>query len=596
MEKGSIPRPEFPRPDFERKAWLNLNGEWRFAFDDADEGLPGRWYGRSLPSASGADRIVVPFCYQSELSGLGIDETHEIVWYSRHFELPSSFAGKRTLLKFGAVDWKASVWVNGDLAATHEGGYSPFSIDVTRFLRAGENELVVRVEDRDDPCQPRGKQSWRGERFGCWYTPTTGIWQTVWLEAVGEIAIERFRAVPEVGLRSVRIEASLDGFRPGLELRAAVYFKGALVRSASASVSDRKPSLSLELGGPDELDSDYIWRPGNPSLFDLELRLVEARLVETDGGELDSVKGYFALRAIEARDGRILLNGVPLTQKLVLDQGYWRESLLTAPSDEAIKRDIELAMSFGFNGARKHQKIEDPRYYYWADRLGFLVWGELPSAYGFTPESMRFLSSTFLDFIDRDYNHPSIVAWVPLNESWGVSRILLDKREQSFSRALYDLAKAYDGTRLVSSNDGWEQAETDICAIHDYEASGSAFSAKIADWKAYLAGVSDWKLIYAEGWAYRGEPVILTEYGGIAFAGGKQGEWGYRGAVEGEAAFIERFRSMSRAVLDSGRFSGLCYTQLTDVQQEINGLCTPDRKPKIAPAAIAAVLGGDGAA
>lgn len=595
MEKSNIPRPEFPRPDFERETWLNLNGEWRFAFDDGNEGLTGLWYEKALPRSPKADHIVVPFCYQSEQSGLGIDEVHEVVWYSRAFELPSSFAGKRSLLKFGAVDWKASVWVNGSLAATHEGGYSPFSIDVTRFLRPESNELVVRVEDRDDPRQPRGKQSWRGERFGCWYTPTTGIWQTVWLEAVGQVALERFRTVTDVSRMSATIEGELDGFLPGLELRADVSFMGKAIRSVSCSVSDRSPRLTIDICRQDELDPDYLWMPGHPSLFDVELTLSKSARDGDDARELDRVRGYFGMRSIEARDGRILLNGVPFTQKLILDQGYWQESLLTPPSDEAIKRDIELAMAFGFNGARKHQKVEDPRYYYWADKLGFLVWGELPSAYGFSPESMRSLSSTFLDFIDRDYSHPSIVAWVPLNESWGVSRILSDKREQSFSRALYALAKAYDGTRLVSSNDGWEQVETDICAIHDYEASGSSFSSKIADWKAYLAGKSDWRLLYAEGCAYRGEPAMLTEYGGIAFSGGKQGEWGYRGAVKDEAEFIERFCSMSRAVLDSGRFSGLCYTQLTDVQQEINGLCTPDRKPKVDPAAIKAALGDDSA-
>jgi beta-galactosidase/beta-glucuronidase len=582
--EAAVPRPEFPRPDFEREIWMNLNGSWDFCFDDADEGLKARWYAESLKGKATARSIVVPFCYQCAASGIGLDEVHEIVWYSRAFATPPSFQGHRTLLKFGAVDYAAAVWVNGELAAAHEGGYTPFSADVTRLLREGENLLVVRAEDRQDPCQPRGKQSWRGERFGCWYTPTTGIWQTVWIEAAGEVAIEGYRCVSDIEGKRVRVEAELDGFRPGMELRASVSFQGKPFRSYSASVGDRSPKLTLDLGWPDELGSDYLWRPGSPTLFDLRLSLSEGP------AELDSVKGYFGMRKIEARGSAILLNGLPFIQKLVLDQGYWEESLLTPPSDEAIRKDIELAMAFGFNGARKHQKVEDPRFYYWADRLGFLVWGELPSNYGFSNAGMKALGSDFLSFIGRDYNHPSIVAWVPLNESWGVAAILSDPREQAFSLALYSMAKAYDGSRLVSTNDGWEQTETDICAIHDYEASGERFKGKIADWPGYLAAWSDWKLIYASGFAYRGEPAMLTEYGGIAFAGGGAGEWGYHGAVEGEAEFLERFRDMTRAVLDSRRFAGLCYTQLTDVQQEINGLCGADRKPKVDPGRIKALL------
>lgn len=585
---AGLARPEFPRPDLERADWSNLNGSWDFAFDDADAGLRERWYasgeqGKGFPKGRS---ITVPFCYQCEASGIGSSEVHEIVWYSRSFSLPASFAGRRVLLKFGAVDYAASVWVNGELAATHEGGYTPFGADVTRFLREGENGLVVRAEDRDDPTQPRGKQSWRGERFGCWYAPTTGIWQTVWLEAVGAVAIERFRAVPDIVRKSVRVEAQLDGCRPGMELRAKVSFKGKAYRAYSATVNDRSPKLTLDLGWPDELDSEFLWSPAKPNLFDLELTLVS-------GAEsLDEVRGYFGMRKVESKGGLVLVNHVPFVQKLVLDQGYWKESLLTPPDDASIKRDIELAMSFGFNGARKHQKIEDPRYYYWADRLGFLVWGELPSNYGFSDDGMRALCSDFLAFIERDYNHPSIVAWVPLNESWGVAAILSDRRQQEFSRALYAMAQAYDGTRLVSSNDGWEQTETDICAIHDYEASGARFKEKISDWEAYLAGKSDWKLIYAKGYAYRGEPVMLTEYGGIAFAGGAPGEWGYHGAAKSEAEFLERLRGMTRAVLDSGKFSGLCYTQLTDVQQEVNGLCGADRKPKVEPAKVKAIFDG----
>jgi beta-galactosidase/beta-glucuronidase len=584
--KPAIPRPEFPRPDMERRLWMSLNGEWDFAFDDSDSGLAARWYASGLPEPR---KILVPFCYQSEASGIGLAEPHEVVWYSRSLEPPPSFRGRRTLLKFGAVDYSASVWVNGELAATHEGGHTPFYADVTRLLVEGTNAVVVRAEDREDPVQPRGKQSWRkGEHFGCWYLPTTGIWQSVWIESVGAVSVERFRVATDSARKSARVEAELDGFLPGMELRAEASFKGRSRASVSAAIGDRSPKLTIDFPWLDELDGDFQWKPGSPNLFDLELSLV--RPAGEGLEELDRVEGYFGFRTVEAAGADVLLNGVPFVQKLVLDQGYWEESLLTPPSDEAIRRDIELAMSFGFNGARKHQKIEDPRYYYWADRLGFVVWGEMPSNYGFAPRGVKALASELLDFIERDYNHPSIIAWVPLNESWGVADILADEREQRFSLALYNLAKSADGTRLVSSNDGWEQTVSDLCAIHDYEASGERFARKIADWPRYLATKSDWRLLYAKGYDYRGEPVLLTEYGGIAFAGGRSGEWGYHEAVADEREFLERFGSMTRAVLDSGRFAGLCYTQLTDVQQEVNGLCGPDRSPKVDPAAVRAIL------
>jgi len=440
------------------------------------------------------------------------------------------------------------------------------------------------VLDRNDPAQPRGKQSWRGERFGCWYTATTGIWQTVWLEAIGSVAIAYFRACPDLDRKAVRLEVELDGLEEGLELRAATSLGGKPHKTVTVSVADRSPVLTVDLAWPDELDDSCVWSPERPNLFDLELSLLK------QGAEIDRVKGYFGMRKIEVKNGLILLNNVPYFQKLVLDQGYWPQSLLTPPSDEALAEDIRLAKSFGFNGARKHQKIEDPRYYYWADRLGFLVWGEMPSSYSFTPQGIARITAEWQEFIRRDFNHPCIVTWVPINESWGVWNIRTDKRMQAFSRALYCLTKALDGGRLVSSNDGWEQVESDICAIHDYEASGESFRRKVADRKRYLDTYSDWRMLYAEGSSWSGEPLVLTEWGGIAFKGGLAGQWGYRESVEGEEQFVARFASMAKAVAEGGLFAGACYTQLTDVQQEINGLLTPERKPKVDPARIKAVI------
>jgi beta-galactosidase/beta-glucuronidase len=577
---NTLPRPEHPRPDFLRRDWQSLNGHWEFAFDDENQGLVQGWDGglKTLPLS-----INVPFAYQAPLSGIGSEEVHEIVWYRRAVEIPTQFAGKRTLLHFGAVDWEADVWVNGRHAAKHLGGYTPFSADITPFLVSGKATIVVRVNDPQDSGQPRGKQSWRGERFGCWYTANTGIWQSVWIEAVGAAALTSLQIDSDAGRRQATFEVSTDR-RGNFDLEAAVSFGGKPFRTVRATLTERHPRLTVDLDWPDELDLNYLWRPGNPKLFDVILTL------RKDNIEVDRVETYFGVRQIQSHAGQVLLNNIPLVQNLILDQGYWPDGLLTPPSDEAIRKDIEMAMAFGFNGARKHQKFEDPRYYYWADKLGFLVWGEMPSAYGFRSQSVAQTTAQWQEFIARDRNHPSIIAWAPINESWGVYNILNDKKMQDYSRTLYTLTKALDDTRLVSTNDGWEQVETDLCAIHDYEASGEVFARKAAQKEQMLATTIDWKSVYAIGSAYRGEPIMLTEWGGIAFSGGKAGEWGYNGTVETEKQFLDRFGSMIRAIRGAGYFVGHCYTQLTDVQQEINGLMTPDRKPKVDPAKVKALL------
>jgi beta-galactosidase/beta-glucuronidase len=543
--------------------------------------LAERWY---TPETPFDRKILVPFCYQSQASGIGLDEVYETVWYRRRVKVPAGWKG-RTLLKFGAVDYRADVWVGGQHVAFHEGGYTPFEVDITPHLGSDGFWLVVRASDPDDAGFPRGKQSWRdGKRFGCWYTPCTGIWQTVWMESVGASAVRSLQTDTDVDRRLVDIGISVDGPLAGLELRAEVSFQGKRVRTVEVPVAGSRTRVLVDLTWKDDLDLVYLWSPEHPHLFDLEVVLLK------EGSEIDRVRSYFGMRKIEVVRGSILLNGVPLVQKLVLDQGYWTDTLLTPPSEEALIRDIELTKAFGFNGARKHQKIEDPRYYYHADRLGLLVWGELPSSYRFDESAMTRTFRDWQEFLARDRGHPSIITWVPLNESWGVSNILSDPRMQDFCRALYRLTKALDPTRLVSSNDGWEQVESDICAIHDYGASGEKFTEKTRDLERYLSTKSDWRLLYARGAAHAGEPLLMTEYGGIAFSSKKMGEWGYQGTVDTEAEFLERFSSMTSAVLSNSLFQGICYTQLTDVQQEVNGLLTPDRRAKVSPDAVRRIL------
>ena len=582
MNAASIPRPEHPRPDFKRETFLNLNGVWQFAYDDSNEGLSHGWMnpGTTLPM-----EITVPFCYQSKMSGIGpTDEIHPILWYRRSFEIPDNMKGKRILLRFGAVDFLCQVYVNGQMAGTHKGGYTPFTLDITHLLKDGENDLCLRVEDDPDCTQPRGKQYWNTGLMGCWYTPVSGIWQTVYLESVGEYGLRQIHITPDIDKHMFTAEIALDK-QPvhEMELELRVTFEGKPHRTVRITTEDRVTRVNVDMIRRGDLNPVRHWAPNHPWLYDLEV------VVYNEGIVTDRVQTYFGMRKIEMHDGEIYLNNCPLYQRLILDQGYWPDSLITPPSEEAIKLDIQYTLDFGYNGARKHQKLEDPLYYYWADKMGLLVWGEVPSAYDYTDETITNLSETLLGFIDRDFNHPSIICWVPLNESWGVPAIYADKRQQAASRMLYHMTKAADNTRLCSCNDGWEQVETDICALHDYADTKESIEDHFADRREVETHACDWRHCYANSAKPTGEEAFMvTEYGGIAFQNiGIQGQmggmetWGYHDKVTDEDAFFARFKGVTDGVREIPYCQGYCYTQLTDVMQEINGLLSPDRKPKV---------------
>lgn len=567
-----IPRPEYPRPDFEREEWLNLNGEWEFEFDDDEVGEKEEWY----RDKSFSRKILVPFCYQSEKSGIHDTSLREVFWYRRSFDIPESFKGKRIFLHFGAVDYYAKVWINGTYMGSHKGGYVPFKFDITSTVKEKGNSIVVRVEDRYDTVQPRGKQFWKQKPDRCWYTASSGIWQTVWLETAGDISIERIRITPDIDRRCATAEIHLDTVPKDAKIKLRLSYHGETVGNFEFDVYHRITTYTIDIKEVDDIDEWHHWTPWEPNLYDVEVILL------TGAAKQDKVKTYFGMRKISVKGDMILLNNRPLYQKLILDQGYWPESLLTPPSDEAIKYDIEMTKKMGYNGARKHQKIEDPRYYYWADKLGLLVWGEMPSAYNFNAEEIENVTKEYTEFINRDYNHPCIIVWVPLNESWGVRNILTDKKQQDFGRMLYYLTKALDSMRLVSTNDGWEQVKSDINAIHDYEARGEAFAKKYADPTKLYEGSVSWRMLYADDTKYEGQPVMITEYGGIAFASNADGEnWGYGYGVKDEADFFERYEGLVKAIRNTPYIRGYCYTQLTDVMQEVNGLMTADRKMKV---------------
>jgi beta-galactosidase/beta-glucuronidase len=596
---SAVPRPEYPRPQFRRPDWVNLNGEWRFAFDDEGVGLARGWHRVGAEGLRAGDppfdrRIIVPFCYQSKLSGIGDTSFHDVVWYARTFESPlSDTTEERLLLHFGAVDYRATVWVNGAQVAEHEGGHTPFYADVTAALGDGENVVVVRAEDpSQDVTIPRGKQYWKEESEGIFYTRTTGIWQTVWLEPVSRRRIDTLRLTPDVDASSVHVEAGVEGFEPSASLQLIVELDGEVVLEDLVGLQSALVERSLPLlrrgEAPQtphlaEWPAPALWSPEDPNLYDLRLELLD----EVDE-VIDAVDSYFGMRKIEARDGQVFLNNRPYYQRLVLDQGYFPEGLLTAPTDDDLRKDIQLAKEMGFNGARKHQKVEDPRWLYWADALGFLVWGEMANAYQYSPDYVRRITGEWQEAVRRDYNHPCIVAWVPMNESWGVPELASDPSQVDHLLALYHLTRSLDRTRLVVSNDGWEHALTDLCTIHDY-GDAQDLASRYATPESSVSACPARRSIYAQGHGYRGEPILITEFGGIAFSG--EG-WGYSTVTDAEE-FLGRYGSLIAALLGSEAIQGFCYTQLTDVEQEINGLLTYDRQPKVELARIREITAKD---
>lgn len=568
-------RQEYPRPQFVRDEWMNLNGEWDFAFDDQKVGLSEKW-NQKFPEKL---KILVPFAYQSKKSGIHDESFHDVVWYHRTFILPDDWVGQQIVLHFGAVDYRASVYVNGEWATFHEGGNTPFQANITHLLVDGDNDLVLRVEDpSEDVTIPRGKQYWHEKSASIFYTRTTGIWQTVWLEPVSPVHIDSIRWTPQIDRGDVDLELEVSGFEDeNVELEVIISFQGKkLIQDRSQifeAYTKRSFNLRNRFTDRSNIHGDgWYWTPEHPNLFDVTFNLF------VDGKSLDQVESYFGMRKVSIENGKFLLNNRSFYQKLVLDQGYFPEGLLSAPTDDDLKNDILLAKQMGFNGARKHQKVEDPRYLYWADRLGFLVWGEMANCSEFSEAAVSRISAEWAEAVKRDYSHPSLVVWVPLNESWGISRVAHDRQQQNHSLGMYYLTKSLDPTRPAMSNDGWEHTKSDICSIHDYHSAKEMAEAYGTVENAITTNPAN-RLIYAKGFQYEGEPIMVTEYGGIAYeVGGTEG-WGYSTANSGDK-LVELYHAQTKTLLDSSVIQGFCYTQLTDVEQEINGLLTYDRKPK----------------
>jgi len=575
-------RQEYPRPQFERDSWLNLNGQWDFQLDPTNKGMEEKWFDQ--PNFT--EKIQVPFPYQAELSQVTNKETSDWLWYHRKFSIPKNLmAGKQIHLHFGAVDYQTWVYVNGKMVGSHEGGHTPFHFDITPYLTEGEQSLTLRVYDPVyDESIPRGKQSWLGKSHAIWYTPTSGIWQTVWLEAVEKTHIEKIKFTPDIDKGTVSAEVTIAGCSKDVSLDINIAFKGTEVINSKICTSDPYLKIEFDLFKNKIFDGVFhhtgmAWSPENPNLFDVTLRL-------NNGTTTDEVKSYFGMRKVHTENGKVYLNNRPYYQKLVLDQGYWPGGLLTAPTDEAYKTDIQLVKEMGFNGARKHQKVEDPRFLYWADKLGFLVWGECPAVPSFNQDAVARLTREWIEIIERDYNHPCIVTWVPFNESWGIPNVSRNAQEQNHTLGLYYMIKSLDTTRPVVSNDGWEQTKTDICAFHSYSHGHESEVRKYNYYKESLATMENLfkstfigRNLYANGFQHQGEPILLTEFGGIAYKVDGSAGWGYTTAQSPEE-LIADYKRIIEAVAASEFLHGYCYTQITDVEQEINGLLTYDRKPK----------------
>jgi beta-galactosidase/beta-glucuronidase len=583
--KIATPRPEYPRPQFVRREWSNLNGAWEFAFDDADEGLRQDWHdGRRL-----AGRITVPFPYQSQLSGINDKGIHEIVWYARSFTMPPEWEGRDLLLHFGAVDYQTTVWVNGREVGHNRGGHVPFSFNIAPYLHAGENRLTLRVEDRQDPHQPRGKQSCSGLPHGIDYYCTTGIWQTVWLEPAPAVRIDELRITPLLEESAFELNVYLHAPATGWRIEVEALDGGAVVARVVGKADLATARLLLKISDA------KLWSPHSPHLYDLRVRLYEGEQL------LDEVASYAGLRSVKLCDGRFLLNDKPVYLAMVLDQGYWPESYLAAPADAALRADVELTKRLGFNGARKHQKIEDPRWLYWCDRLGLLVWSEMANARAWSPKAEEALLAEWERAVRRDYNHPCIITWVPVNESMGFPGLQESHPGQyDFLERVVGLTRRFDPYRPVIDNDGWEHTDvTDVCAIHDYTPTAAGLRERYAETlRAGALPATVWynnKPLFVRGSRYRGQPIMLTEVGGfLAQPPGvpeakRDRLYQFYDSFKTVDELLRKYRDLFEGIAALPFLAGFCYTQLTDVEQEINGLLTYDRRPKAPPDQIASI-------
>lgn len=562
---SGTPRPEYPRPQLVRPDWINLNGVWNFEVDNSKSGKERRLFEKRELSSS----IIVPFCPESSLSGIGNKDFMAAVWYCREFDIPSAWLSEKVLVHFEAVDYASEVWVNGIPAGTHKGGYTPFTFDITSHLRPGKNIITLYAEDDlRSRRQPSGKQSLMYHSAGCYYTRTTGIWQTVWLEKVPQQYIKSFKLIPDPDNLCLHSEILLNGFCKGYKLNTIAYYSGRVAGEIQTTVNGHVVNQTISLS------EAHLWEPGKPELYDLTFTLVR------DETPVDVVNSYFGLRSVSWDNKAVYINNKPVFQRLVLDQGYYPEGIYTASSEEDLKKDILLSMQLGFNGARLHQKVFEPRFLYWADKLGYIVWGEYGS-WGLditVPAALESFMPEWLEAVDRDFNHPAIIGWCPFNETWDESGTK-SRQDDNILSLTYLAAKTADKTRPIIDTSGNYHVVTDIFDIHDYEQDTAGFAKKFEPMKNGGEVYNN----FPDRQQYGGQPYFVSEYGGIYWNPGvirNDQSWGYGNGPETEAAFYNRYEGLTSVLLENPAVCGFCYTQLYDVEQERNGLYTYEREAK----------------
>lgn len=570
-----ISRQEHPRPDAVREDWINLNGEWDFEIDNECAGIEGHFENRDSLNC----KIIIPFCPESRLSGVENTDFMNAVWYRRDIDIPTEWFGKKILFHIDASDYETTVFVNGKKVGSHKGGYTPFCFDITDVLKDSGNYVTVCAkDDTRSSKQISGKQSPRQGSFGCYYTRTTGIWQTVWLEAVDMCHIDRYEAVCDVENSTVILSAECSDGALGANLRAKVYFDGREVGRGETTILGRESTVTIKLS------EKHLWDIGQGNLYDIVFEL------DRDGEIKDTLKGYFGLRDVRLTKDGFYLNGRRVFGRFVLDQGFYPDGIYTAPSDEALKFDIEASMKLGFNGARLHQKVFEPRFLYHADRLGYMVfdetgnWGldhtDAMSIYNFLPE--------WIEEMRRDMSHPSVIGWCPFNETWDQGE---RHQNNDFINMIYDVTRAIDPTRPVITNSGSYPCRSDVHDVHDYEQDPVKFKEYYSHIQEGLVKCQIFRRHPDRQWYDPSRPVFVSEYGGIKWVVGKDdAAWGYGESVKSEEEFLTRLKGLTDVLLDNGNIFAYCYTQLTDVEQEQNGLLTYDRRFKFSPEAISSIL------
>jgi beta-galactosidase/beta-glucuronidase len=588
--EGRMPRPEYPRPQFEREQWLCLNGVWGFEIDAGDTGVQRKLIEKEL-----SHQIVVPFCPEAPLSGVHHVDQMNVVWYRKTVTIPSEWAGKKVMLNFGAVDYDATVYINEKEAYRHRGGFSPFCVPLEQ--KAGEEiTIVVRARDYLDDPKPRGKQSQMHNNYGCMYYRTTGIWQTVWMEPVPEVHFYRPRITPDVSSNSLAVELPLSNSRPGYKVRVTLSDdKGEIQTLTARADVSMAPRVTFNI--PDE--RVHLWSVGDGFLYDLRIELLDKK-----GNVVDEAKSYAGLRSVAIDGKAITINGERIFQRLVLDQGFYPDGIFTAGTDEELIEDIQLGIDAGFNGARLHQKVFEERYLYHADRMGYGCWGEFAdwgARGGFGPDevSQKYgvtWAAQWMEVLERDYSKPSIIGWCPLNETWEEMTDHFRELDDA-TRALWECTKTLDKTRPVLDASGYSHRvpETDVYDSHDYEQDHRKFKKN----QAGLAKGQPFQNDHYYGVSrkmstpYQGQPYFVSEFGGIKWdpqPNPETGEmenrkntgesWGYGAAVRTLEDFYERFEKLCGVLLDDPNMFGYCYTQLTDVYQEVNGIYNFDRSGK----------------